>query len=120
MKSHVSRPFLREIEKEFNRVYPYVRIEFPKNGGGSADARINDREDQALSEKAHELLLNEAGLADSMTVSELETKLMILLALPVQIFRKSGKMWIETKMTRDWTLKQQNDRGRELAPGEEP
>jgi hypothetical protein len=119
MKSHVSRPFLREIEKEFNRVYPYVRIEFPKNGGVLPDAGINDPGNSALGEKARELLLHEAGLADGMTVKELENTLMALLALPVQIFRKSGKMWIETKMTREWTLKQQNDRGRELAPGEE-
>ena len=119
MKSHVSKLFLREIEKEFNRFYPYVRIEFPRNGGAPPESRSSDSGGQALGESARELLLEEARLADGMTVRELESALMILLALPVQIFRKSGKMWIETKMTGDWTLKQQNDRGRELAPGEE-
>lgn len=119
MKSHVSKPFLREVEKEFNRIYPYVRIEFPSNGSLSADAWIEDPAGQVLREKASELLTTDARLADGMTVRELEAILLILFALPVQVFRKSGKMWIETKMTRDWTLKQQNDRGRELAAGEE-
>jgi len=119
MKSHVSRPFLREIEKEFNRNYPYLRIEFPKNSGEGAMAGVDAREDEALQERAHDLLKTDARLADTMTISELEAALMILFSLPVQIFRKSGRLWIETKMTRDWTLRQQNDRGRELAPGEE-
>lgn len=119
MKSHVSRPFLRQIEREFNRAYPYVRIEFPKNKGAGQDTGINDPAEEALGEKAHAILLSDAGVSDRMTVKELETALLGLFALPVQVFRKSGAMWIETKMTRDWTLKQQNDRGRELAAGEE-
>lgn len=118
MKSHVSRPFLREVENEFNRIYPYLRIEFP--GQGSESSNPGDpHAEAALRQKAGDALRDDARLADSMTVSELETSLQVLFALPVQIFRKSGRLWIETKMTRSWTLKQQNDRGRELAAGEE-
>lgn len=113
MRSHVSRPFLREITNEFNRIYPYLRIEFPKHGGELLDTGMAD--DEAIREKARDVLTTDAGLADSMTVSELESVLQTLFALPVQIFRKSGKIWIETKMTRNWTLKQQNDHGRALA-----
>jgi len=33
----------------------------------------------------------------------------------VQVSRKSGSIWLETTMTDNWTLKQQNDHGRELS-----
>ncbi|HVS94854.1 MAG TPA: hypothetical protein VHE54_00160 [Puia sp.] len=118
MKSHISRPFLREIETEFNSIYPYLRIEFPKSAG-VADPVVDGSEAKALRLKARDLLQSEVRVADGMTVKELEAAFVELFAVPVQIFRKSARLWIETKMTRDWTLRQQNDRGRELAPGEE-
>lgn len=117
MKSHFSRPFLRAIEKEFNGIYSYLKIEFPKNGNEPGDNGNEPSEGEAL--RAHHLLQDNAGVVDGMTVRELETALQTLIALPVQVFRKSGNSWIETKMTRDWTLKQQNDRGRELAVGQQ-
>jgi hypothetical protein len=52
-----------------------------------------------------------------MTVSELESLLLQLFGLPVQVYRKSGNFWMETRMTRDWTLKQQNEHGKDIASG---
>jgi hypothetical protein len=31
------------------------------------------------------------------------------------VFRKSGKTWLETSVTDDWTLKRQNEEGMELS-----
>jgi hypothetical protein len=33
------------------------------------------------------------------------------------VFRKSGNLWLETTMTDDWTLQQQNDHGYEISTG---
>jgi hypothetical protein len=39
----------------------------------------------------------------------------MLFNLSVQVFRKSAGTWIETSVTDDWTLKQQNDEGKDLS-----
>jgi hypothetical protein len=115
MKSHVDGQFIREVENEFNRSYPYLKIEFAKNGSGrSAGTGYDGADGDIFRSRAKQLLQNEIGLADSMKVSELETALQSVLDCRLQVFRKSSNSWIETKMTREWTLKQQNDHGREL------
>jgi hypothetical protein len=35
--------------------------------------------------------------------------------LSVQVFRKSGNVWLETSATDNWTLRQQNNEGAELS-----
>ena len=115
MKSHVDGQFIREVEKEFNRNYSFLKIEFAKNAAGkSADTGYDGANNHILRSRATQLLQNEIGLNDAMKVSELEAALQSVVACQVQVFRKSGNSWIETKMTRGWTLKQQNDHGREL------
>ena len=115
MKAHVDRQFIREVEKEFNRIYPFLRIDFQKNGGGKADdPGYLGASEQELRSKAKDLLENEIKITDEMKVSELEAALQSAFATPVQIFRKNGNFWIETRMTRSWTLKQQNDHGGEI------
>jgi hypothetical protein len=114
-KSHVDGQFIREVEKEFNRSYEYLKIEFAKNGADrSADNGYEGADGDILRSRAKQLLQNEIGLSDAMKVSELETALQSVIDLRLQVFRKSSNSWIETKMTREWTLKQQNDHGREL------
>jgi hypothetical protein len=39
----------------------------------------------------------------------------LLFGVPVQILRKSGKIWLETTMTDHWTLLQQNQHGEEIS-----
>ena len=116
MRSHVDREFVREVENEFNRHYPFLKIEFSGSSGrNKADtpAYIGPDED-ILRSRARHLLLNELKMNDDMKVSDLEAALQPVFDYPVQVFRKSGKFWIGTRMTRNWTLKQQNDQGREL------
>lgn len=115
MRSHVDRQFVREVEKEFNRHYPFLKIEFLANGKTRADAPAYQGPDEdILRSRAIHLLRNEIRINDEMTVSDLETALQSVFDYPVQVLRKSGKLWIGTRMTGNWTLKQQNDQGREL------
>jgi hypothetical protein len=37
------------------------------------------------------------------------------LGLYVQVFRKSGKVWLETTATDNWSLFKQNEEGQELS-----
>ncbi|HSB94027.1 MAG TPA: hypothetical protein VLC28_12970, partial [Flavitalea sp.] len=54
---------------------------------------------------------------DGMTVAELEGLFTDKFNLPVQVFRRSGNIWLETTMTDGWTLKQQNEHGKEITNG---
>jgi hypothetical protein len=54
-------------------------------------------------------------LSDNMTVSNLEDTFSDRFGLQVQVFRKSGNLWLETTKTDAWTLKVQNDHGREIS-----
>lgn len=115
MKAYVERQFVRVVENEFNRIYPFLKIEFEKNGNIRPDAADLEGPDfDILRKKARGLLLDELNITETTKVSELETALQQVFGNAPQVFRKSGNFWIGTRMTRDWTLKQQNDHGREL------
>lgn len=104
---------LKEAQDEFNSAYPFLRIEFYRNTEPGF-ARIHLK---------NSMMLTAAGLKrngdieinDLMTVGELENIFKEKFGLQVQVSRRSGTLWLETTMTDNWTLKQQNDHGRELS-----
>ena len=57
-----------------------------------------------------EIVINE-----EMRVKELENMFQQKFAISAQVFRKSGNLWLETTMTDNWTLQQQNNHGREIS-----
>ena len=57
----------------------------------------------------------ELEISESMTVSELEQAFQKQFGLSIQVFRKSGNVWLETSATDAWTLVQQNNEGMELS-----
>ncbi len=113
-------PILREVQEEFTRSYPYLKIETPAiqiSGLRRTSVYPVLPEKGSGDETTGDWLKQELGLSDTMTVQELEEAIAALFGVSVQVFRRSGKFWIETRMTRAWTLKQQNDHGRALATG---
>lgn len=50
-----------------------------------------------------------------MTVHELESIFLNELGLYIQVFRKSGRVWLETTATDSWSLQKQNTEGQELS-----
>ena len=50
-----------------------------------------------------------------MNVSTFEKLFEDRFGLYVQVFRKSGSIWLETSATDSWTLEQQNEEGKSLA-----
>lgn len=118
--SNEGPPLLREVKEEFTRRYPYLKIESP---GIQRPGLRRTADGSVLPVKAAgdgvsgDWLEQELRISDTMTVRELEDAIVALLGVGVQVFRRSGKFWIETRMTRHWTLKQQNDQGRDLSRG---
>lgn len=57
---------------------------------------------------------------ENMKVQDLEKQFQEQFSLAVQVFRKSGPVWLETTMTDNWTLSQQNKHGSELSTDKPP
>jgi hypothetical protein len=112
---------IAELQKDFSIAYPYLRIEFFRNGV------VRQHRYPAHQKIANHVKLRDAWvfkkakgdleLYDSMSVLELENAFMDQFGLSVQVFRKSGNIWLETTMTDNWTLKQQSDHGMEISKG---
>ncbi|MBZ5859504.1 hypothetical protein [Flavihumibacter profundi] len=109
---------LNEVQKEFNTYFPYLKIEFFQRMHGVKKASPPQRM------YPHNLTISEArtnnteGYLDlwpDMSVAELEQAFWDKYGLSIQVFRKSGNLWLETTMTDKWTLTQQNSHGQEIS-----
>ena len=127
--------FIKEVQKEFGNAWPYLKIDYGQRGGmgrsiePEGDGSSNDRDNgegqqtgesserEMIREAAKELLWHDFALTGDTLVSELEILLQYEFGLPLQIYRKSGNLWLETRMTRHWTIRQQNQQGAEIARG---
>jgi len=109
---------ISDIQKDFNEVFSFLKIEFFKTRSFSrsdfmaqqiipSQRKIGDGQ-LAISDGVIEI-------AEKMKVKELEKIFKDQFNLAMQVFRKSGNIWLETTMTDDWTLQQQNDHGREIS-----
>ena len=118
--SNDGHPPLREVQEELTLRYPYLKIETPviQIPGLRRTAVSPVFSEKAPSDKAtDDWLKQELGLSDTMTVQDLEGAIAALFGVSMQVFRRHGKFWIETRMTREWTLKHQNDHGLALDAG---
>jgi hypothetical protein len=108
---------IMDLRKEFSVAYPFCSLSF-------LIMKCEKTRYSSFKKIDHERALRDAGMLknhkgyidikDSTTVLDLENVLMDEFGLSAQVFRKSGNIWLETTMTDDWTLKQQNDHGREI------
>ena len=106
------------LQEEFNSAFPYLKIEFFKErhrpGIGT--------EKKSMYNDTHEKIFNlestpkqgKIALDASHTVQQLEAEFDEKFGLFIQVFRKSGSIWLETSKTDNWTLEQQNEEGRSL------
>jgi hypothetical protein len=112
---------ISEVQEDFNSAYPFLKLEFFRNGQ-QKEVRYAASQKISRNCKLRDswILKKDKGImdiSDSMTVLELENAFMDEFGLSVQVFRKSGNIWLETTMTDHWTLKRQSDHGREISAG---
>lgn len=101
-----------DIQEDFSKLYPFLKIEFYK---------IPDKDSSLKKQLTNSELLRPMpgteGLVeiyDTVTVGDLEKSFLEQFGLKAQVSRKAGVIWLETTMTSNWTLRKQNDHGREL------
>lgn len=105
---------LQDIQRIFHQMFPGLKIEFfserHEAGEGSS---MKNRLDTALAIGAVRTKHTDGDLQidGAMTVRTLETRFLDLYGLNVQVFRRSGNLWIQTTATDSWTLDEQNHKG---------
>ena len=119
MEIHISDNILiGEIKSKFSKQFPFLKLEFFKhahdNGLGSPkeDMIVED-----ISLGKVRTIHNEGDIVikPDMQVGALEQSFESKYGIHVQIFRKSGDLWLETSATDSWTLQDQNSTGSEMS-----
>ncbi len=105
---------LKEIQNEFNRLFPFLKLEFYNEdqvaGEGSPPMQLLNNE-KTIGEVSSKTAEEELDFDGHVQIKTLGQKFYELFGINIQIFRKSGNMWLQTMNTDDWTLSQQNKKG---------
>ena len=106
------------IQNDFNEMFPYLRLEFfskPHVTNGASPKKYLTHPSKTLGECR---TIHKSGsilITPGMTVAKLEQNFREVYGLSVQVFRRSGKAWLETTVTDSWTLEEQNSQGEDLS-----
>jgi hypothetical protein len=106
------------IQIDFNEMFPYLRVEFfskPHEAGGASSQKIIKHSSKTLGECRTVHKSGTISITPNMTVCNLEQNFRDVYGLSVQVFRRSGKAWLETTFTDGWTLEEQNRQGEDLS-----
>lgn len=106
------------IQESFSRAFPYLKLEFfakPHTPGGASSKKIIKHHSKTIGDCRTIHKNGSISITGSMTVGDLEQRFLDLYGLGVQVFRKSGKVWLETTVTDSWTLDSQNQEGESLS-----
>jgi len=109
---------IHAIQEDFNKQFPYLKLEFfskPHSIGGGSAKKLIKVPSKTLGECR---TIHDSGtitITPQMTVADLEQNFRDIYGLSAQVFRKSGKVWLETTVTDVWTLEEQNSQGESLS-----
>ena len=106
------------VQEQFNAYFPYLKLEFYDLHEAMVkstavkpfmDPRYKLR-DSRKSIKGGEIIVD-----GEMTVAQLERKVYETFGIHAEVLRKSGNIWLETTLTSEWTLHQQNVMGETIS-----
>jgi hypothetical protein len=108
---------ISEVQKEFNTKFPFLKLEFYQNKGYDQpdfSAKKMLPHNRKIGDAQSAITDGEIVVRSDMKVKDLERALKEQFCLAVQVFRRSGNLWLQTSMTDSWTLEHQNSHGREI------
>ena len=112
---------VKDLQQDFSSVYPYLKLEFFRINGLHKEQVLKDNQikhDQKLRlAKGRDIQKGDLLIEDTMSVADLEKAFLDKFGLLTQVFRRSGNIWLETSITDSWSLKQQNELGKEITMG---
>ncbi len=107
---------IEEVQQDFSEAFPYLKLVFftkPHKAfkGSPAKFLVQDRT-QKLKGLEKEVRNGGLYLEPEMPVWQVERLFEEEFGLHVQVFRKSGNTWLETSVTDNLSLEQQNAKGK--------
>jgi hypothetical protein len=104
---------IQAVQVEFNKIFPYLKLNFflktYKSSSDLLNRIVSPRKTiEECSPKQYNGVLT---ITPGMTVSDLEKSFSEYYGLGTLVLRKSGRIWLETTYTNDWTLCRQNKEG---------
>lgn len=110
---------LFEIQEVFNTHFPYLKLEFfeldPTKKKTYSKSNLITDVNKKIGEIRHIHRTGSLSINGQQKVSTLEKNLYTNFGLNAQVFRKSGKNWLRTSSTDEWTLMEQNQMAREIS-----
>lgn len=119
MEIHISdTTLIGEIKTEFSERYPFLKLEFFNHA--HADGLGSPKEDMIVENMSLEKVRTIHNEGDIVIIPDMEVGVLEQIfeskyGIHVQIFRKSGDLWLETSATDNWTLQEQNLTGSEMS-----
>ena len=105
---------LKDIKDMFNKKFPHLKIEFfkeeHKEGEATSFKSMYD-DDQLLKDIREKHEEGELSINGNTKTSTLESNFKEKFGVNVQVWRKSGNMWLQTTTTDEWTLAEQERKG---------
>ncbi len=111
---------IKEVQQQFSKEFQFLKIEFfdiPLDGRkvlSKSHVYPPHRTLGTIRQKHNEGTIR---ILQSTTVGDMEKMLWEKFAISIQVFRKSGNLWIETSLTDSWTLDRQNQEGKAMSQG---
>ena len=106
---------VRSIQEKFSSWYPYLRINFFRKNTGKASSQASFSPEVRMADINKNLRNSTYELGDFTSVAGLERAFGDKFGLPIQVSRRSGNLWLETRLTDHLTLKEQNIIGEEIS-----
>lgn len=101
---------LAEIQAEFNEKFSNLKLEFyigqHDEGEGTADNKKLDKS-LTIGELREGDSQTEFSIHGNLKTNSFEESWQEAFGFSVQVFRKSGNIWLQTTTTDDWTLSEQ-------------
>jgi hypothetical protein len=110
-------PLISEVQQEFNTRFPFLKLEFFRSRGYQQESATNQvvPHTRRIGDCQSAVVDGTIEISENMKVMALEKIFKELFRLNVQVFRRSGNLWLQTTMTDEWTLQNQNEHGKEIS-----
>ncbi|MFM9948011.1 MAG: hypothetical protein ACKV1O_08745 [Saprospiraceae bacterium] len=106
---------LKDIQTAFSELFPYLKLAFYSGHHqveeGSPKVTELEEEKTIGEVRSNHTKSDDLVISGNLSVSELEQLFDKKYGLNVQVFRRSGKLWMQTTATDGWTLAEQNRKG---------
>jgi hypothetical protein len=109
---------LADVQKDFSLAFPYLKLDFVAKQRQTSDDNARAllmANGLTIGDINKNIAPGSIEITDDTTVAGLEKLFSGKMGLAVRVLRKSGNIWMETSITNNWTLGQQNQHAKEIS-----